>query len=60
MTGVEAPVRPWVGRSLPRFEDERFMKGEARFVDDLRLPGMLHAAFVRSPYAHARLVAIDA
>jgi len=60
VTGVEAPVRPWVGRPLPRFEDERFTRGEARFVDDLRLPGMLHAAFVRSPYAHARLLAIDA
>src|SRR5262249_14381273 len=33
--------------------------GRGRFVDDIRLPGMLHAAFVRSPYAHARVGAID-
>ncbi len=57
---VDAPSRPWIGRALPRLEDERFTRGEARFVDDLRLPGMLHAAFVRSPYAHARVNGVDA
>jgi carbon-monoxide dehydrogenase large subunit len=60
VTAVEAPPRPWIGRALPRFEDERFTKGESRFVDDVRLPGLLHAAFVRSPLAHARLLGIDA
>src|SRR5439155_22914275 len=60
MTSVEAPARPWIGRALPRFEDARFTKGEAQFVDDLRMPGMLHAAFIRSPYAHARILGIDA
>jgi len=56
---VETPARPWIGRPLPRFEDARFTKGEARFVDDLRLPEMLHAAFVRSPYAHAHVLRVD-
>jgi len=60
MSSVEAPPTPWIGRAVPRFEDARFVKGEARFVDDLRMPGLLHAAFVRSPYAHARVVGVDA
>jgi carbon-monoxide dehydrogenase large subunit len=50
----------WVGAPVRRHEDERFVKGEARYVDDMRVPGMLHAAFVRSLYAHARIVSIDA
>ena len=45
---------------MARFEDERFVKGEAQYVGDLRVPGMLHAAFVRSMSAHARIVSIDA
>ena len=44
---------------LPRVEDERFVTGRGRYIDDLRLPAMLHAAFVRSPYAHARIVSVD-
>jgi carbon-monoxide dehydrogenase large subunit len=49
-----------VGAPLARLEDERFLRGEAQYVGDLRVPGMLHAAFVRSIAAHARVVAIDA
>ena len=49
----------WVGRPLPRREDVRFLRGEATYLDDIELPGLLEAAFVRSPYAHARLGAID-
>ena len=49
-----------VGTPLARFEDERFVKGEAQYVGDLKVPGMLHAAFVRSMSAHARIVSIDA
>ncbi|PYO56913.1 MAG: xanthine dehydrogenase [Candidatus Rokuibacteriota bacterium] len=45
----------YVGASVPRREDPRLLRGEGRFVDDIKLPGMLHAAFVRSPHAHARL-----
>ena len=44
-----------VGRSLPRLEDADLLVGKGRFVDDIRLPGMLHAAFVRSPHAHAAI-----
>jgi len=49
----------FVGRSLPRLEDRRFLTGQGRFVDDIRLPGELHAAFVRSPHAHAHIRSID-
>jgi carbon-monoxide dehydrogenase large subunit len=59
MRAVLAPTVPWVGRPLARSEDERFLKGEAAYVGDMKLPGMLHAAFVRSYYAHARIVAVD-
>ncbi len=46
------------GRSVPRLEDADLLTGRARFVDDIRLPGMLHAAFVRSPHAHAAVLDI--
>lgn len=49
----------WVGRPIPRREDERFLRGEARYVADLRREGMLHVAFVRSPYPHARVEFVD-
>jgi aerobic carbon-monoxide dehydrogenase large subunit len=52
-------VRPWIGEPLPRLEDERFLRGEAQYVDDMKLPDMLHAAFVRSLYAHGLLRRID-
>src|SRR6267378_2611848 len=45
----------YFGAAVKRREDPRFLRGEARFVDDLALAGMLHAAFVRSPHAHARI-----
>ncbi|MGB3444375.1 MAG: aerobic carbon-monoxide dehydrogenase large subunit [Actinophytocola sp.] len=44
---------------MPRKEDARFVRGRGTYVDDVRLPGMLHGAVLRSPYAHARIVAID-
>src|SRR2546430_1285004 len=47
------------GAAVKRREDPRFLRGEGRFVDDVTLPGMLHAAFLRSPHAHARIVTID-
>ncbi|WP_422749788.1 aerobic carbon-monoxide dehydrogenase large subunit [Micromonospora sp. WMMD1219] len=46
------------GRML-RKEDPRFVRGRGRFVDDVRLPGMLHLAILRSPVAHARILSID-
>src|SRR6266852_4804388 len=48
----------YFGASVRRKEDPRYLRGEGRFVDDIKLPGTLHAAFVRSPYAHARITAI--
>ena len=49
-----------IGEAHPRLGGERFVAGAARFVDDVSAPGMLHAAVLRSPHAHARLVSIDA
>jgi carbon-monoxide dehydrogenase large subunit len=48
------------GAAVRRNEDARLLAGRAQFVDDVRLQGMLHAAFVRSPHAHARIGSIDA
>jgi carbon-monoxide dehydrogenase large subunit len=45
---------------LTRKEDARFIRGQGTFVDDVQLSGMLHGAVLRSPYAHARIVSIDA
>jgi carbon-monoxide dehydrogenase large subunit len=50
---------PYVGRSLLRREDQRLLTGQGQFVADLVLPGMLHAVFVRSRVAHARIRSID-
>jgi len=47
------------GAAVKRREDPRFLQGEGRFIDDIVLPGVLHAAFFRSPHAHARIVRID-
>ena len=56
---MSRPFR-YVGRSVPRVEDPELLSGRARYLDDVRLPAMLEVAFVRSPYAHARLVEIRA
>jgi aerobic carbon-monoxide dehydrogenase large subunit len=48
------------GAPIPRNEDARLLSGQALFVDDVELPGMLHAAFLRSDVAHARITSIDA
>jgi carbon-monoxide dehydrogenase large subunit len=50
----------YLNARVTRNEDARLLTGRARFVDDVQLPGMLHAAFVRSDYAHGRIVSIDA
>jgi len=49
----------YFGAAVRRREDPRLLRGEGRFVDDITLPGLLHAAFLRSPHAHARLVRLD-
>lgn len=48
-----------IGRHVRRVEDAALLTGRARFVDDFHFPGMLHAHFVRSPVAHAKLIAVD-
>jgi carbon-monoxide dehydrogenase large subunit len=48
-----------IGHSVKRQEDERFIRGRGSYVDDIVLPGMLHLEFLRSPYAHARILSID-
>ena len=50
---------PFVGRSMPRREDQRLLTGRGQFIADFELPHMLHAVFVRSPVAHARIKAVD-
>ena len=52
-------MRKYIGERITRNEDPRLLTGQALFVDDVDLPGMLHAAFLRSDYAHARLLNID-
>ncbi len=49
----------FVGARVARVEDQRILTGRGHFIDDLHLPNMLHAAFLRSPVAHARIVTID-
>ena len=44
---------------LKRKEDARFIRGKGTYLDDIRLPGMVHAAILRSPYAHAKIISID-
>ncbi|HLM17513.1 MAG TPA: xanthine dehydrogenase family protein molybdopterin-binding subunit [Acidimicrobiia bacterium] len=48
-----------VGARVPRVEDRRLLRGRGHFVDDLHPPGLRHAAFVRSPFAHASVTAVD-
>jgi carbon-monoxide dehydrogenase large subunit len=48
-----------LGTAMLRREDARFIRGQGTYIDDIRLPGMLFGAMVRSPYAHARITAID-
>ena len=49
----------WIGKSMKRLEDPRLLVGRGVYVDDVTLPGMAHAAVLRSPHAHARIVSVD-
>lgn len=49
----------YIGQSVKRREDNRFLTGKGKYTDDIKLPGMTYAAFTRSPYAHARISSID-
>ena len=61
MTGLSPLDRPnsYIGRSVPRPNLARLLQGRGQYVSDLVLPRMVHVAFVRSPYAHARILRID-
>lgn len=52
-------AEPLVGKPVPRPQAKQFVRGRGRYTDDVRVAGALHAAFLRSPYAHARIDAID-
>ena len=61
MSELSAVDRPnsYIGRSVPRPNAKRLVAGRGQYVDDLRLPRMVHVAFLRSPHAHARILSID-
>ena len=58
---MSVEVRPHggIGESIKRKEDARFLRGRGNYLDDITLPGMLHMAILRSPFAHARIHGID-
>ena len=57
---MNKPTFPYIGQPLKRREDFKLLTGKGRYVDDIRLPGMLHMAVLRSPHAHALVNTIDA
>ncbi|HEX3647299.1 MAG TPA: molybdopterin cofactor-binding domain-containing protein, partial [Pseudonocardiaceae bacterium] len=59
MTTTEENPTPMGFGRMHRKEDARFIRGRGNYVDDVQLPGMLHGAILRSPFAHARIVSID-
>ncbi len=59
VTGTDGHGRGGAYGPVRRKEDARFIRGQGCFVDDIQRPGMLHAAILRSPLAHARIVSID-
>ncbi|HUO45407.1 MAG TPA: carbon monoxide dehydrogenase, partial [Acidimicrobiia bacterium] len=62
MTATQHRTTPEVGgigHSVRRKEDARFVQGRGNYLDDITLPGMLHMAILRSPYAHARIKGVD-
>ncbi len=60
--GLSVLDRPnsYIGRTVPRPNLERLMQGRGLYVSDMVLPRMAHVVFLRSPYAHARIIGIDA
>jgi aerobic carbon-monoxide dehydrogenase large subunit len=59
MTAQTEAHAPELGRPRPRKEDARLVTGQTNWTDNIVLPGMLHMAFLRSPYAHARITSVD-
>src|SRR5918911_1446713 len=60
MSAVEHEHGGWLGRSVKRKEDDRFVVGRGNYIEDIKLPNMLHMAILRSPFAHAKINSIDA
>ncbi len=54
-----ADKKNWVGQALPRKEENRLLRGRGRFSDDIKLREMLYLRFIRSPYAHAKIVSVN-
>src|SRR3954468_7971199 len=59
MAATQEPTPVMGYGRMTRKEDPRFVRGQGRYIDDLKLPGMLHGAILRSPLAHARILSID-
>jgi carbon-monoxide dehydrogenase large subunit len=59
-SAARTPEGGYIGAPIPRREDARLLTGRGTFVDDLEMPGVAHAAMVRSPHAHARVRRVDA
>jgi CO/xanthine dehydrogenase Mo-binding subunit len=55
----EAEKKSWVGKAVPRKEENRLLRGRGKFADDIKLRDMAYLRFVRSPYAHARILSVD-
>src|SRR5262245_23980253 len=56
---TEAEEIRGIGHSVKRKEDDRFIRGAGTYIDDIELPGMLHMAILRSPFAHATIKSVD-
>ena len=54
-----AATETYIGKPVARKEDAKLLTGQSQFIDDLTLPGMVWAAVVRSPYAHAKILSVD-
>src|SRR6478735_7039508 len=58
LTALDRP-NSYIGRAVPRPNLARLTQGRGQYVSDVTLPRMAHVAFARSPYAHARIIAVD-
>src|SRR6266849_10376114 len=56
---IDTPPKGFIGESIKRKEDDRFIRGKGNYLDDISLPGMLHMSILRSPFAHARIRSIN-
>ena len=58
-TAIQPGASQWIGKPLRRLEDQKLLSGQGRFTDDVSLTDQAHAAFARSPHAHARIARLD-